>query len=497
MFHSLQARLSAGFVVIIALTVVAVSVSVSLLYAGVLRDQYDATYQNNATTLATLLDSDERTNLFDQQILPSGAVTPIDVPARVTALALQFHVHIRIYTLPDHRLVAESKEVSPPIDPHLALDDFGPLIRPTSVGYVLRDLQLPAPEIEVSRPLTDRAYRQQLFVRDVAVVTLGALLLAIILSGILAERLTAPFRVLTRAAARVGEGYLRERVPEGRALEGRRDEAGELAHQFNRMAGRLEETFAQVSAERDRLALDRDHLRQFVADVSHELRTPLTALRTFNDLLQDGAGENAATRREFLDAGAQQIERLDWLTRNLLDLSRLEAGLTRIDARPDDLAETLRRAVDTNRPAAAAKGVALTLDAPPLVVAHDPPRLEQALGNILNNAVKFSPGGGAVRARLYTGREGAIVEVRDGGPGIPADEVAHVFERFYRGKDANRGGEGSGLGLAIAKAIVDAHGGAIEPESASGKGTTMRLTLPRDAALSSSTALPRNSSQPQ
>jgi len=473
-FRSLQARLTAGFVAIIAITVVAVSVSVSLLYAGVLRDQYYATYQNNATALATLLDSDERTNLFTQQILHNGIAAPIDLPTRVTNLAMQFHVHIRIYNTSDHRIVVESREVYPKGDQRLALDIFGPLTRPTSVGYVLQNLQLPAPAIEVSRPLTDRVYQQQLFFRNIAVVTLGALLLAFLLSSVLAERLTAPFRVLTRAAARLGEGNLRERAPEGAARAGRRDEAGELAYQFNRMAGRLEESFALVSAERD-------SLRQFVADVSHELRTPLTALRTFNDLLRDGAGEDATTRREFLDAGAQQIERLEWLTRNLLDLSRLEAGITRIEGRPADLADTLRRAVRTNKLAAMAKGVTFALDAPPLVIVHDPPRMEQALGNILNNAVKFSPPGGTVGVRLCDRGPDAAVEVSDNGPGIPPNEAARVFERFYRGQDANRGGEGSGLGLAITKAIADAHRGAIALESAPDRGTTMRLIIPHAA----------------
>jgi len=479
MFHSLQTRLTAGFVAIIAITVVSVSISVSLLYAGVLHDQYDATYRNNFRALVALLDSDERTIIFDQQVLHDSTIVPIDLPARVTALATQFHVHIRIYTLPGRQVAVESRETDPRDDQHLAPDTFGALASTPGVGYVLRQLQLPAPEIEVSRPLTDRLYQEHLFFRNVATVTLGALLLAVVLSGLLAERLTAPFRVLTGAAARVGEGNLRERVPEERIRSGRRDEAGELAHQFNRMAGQLEQSFASVSAERDRLALDRDHLRQFVADVSHELRTPLTALHTFSDLLRDGAGEIATTRDEFLDASAQQIERLEWLTRNLLDLSRLEAGMTRIDPRPDDLAETLRRAVAANRPAATTKGVVLLLDAPPLLVAHDPPRLEQALGNIVSNAVKFSPPGGTVDARLYALPGEALVEIADRGRGIPAAEAPHVFERFYRGKDANRGGEGSGLGLAIAKAIVDAHDGVIVLESTPGRGTTMRLMLPR------------------
>jgi len=332
---------------------------------------------------------------------------------------------------------------------------------------------VPVARIAVSDPLNDRAYQERQFLGAVAWITLGALLLTLVVGGILSDRLTAPLRVLTRATARMDAGALGLRVPEGQ-----RDEAGELARQFNRMAERLEESFRLLSAERDRLALDRDGLRQFVADVSHELRTPLTALYTFNDLLQGGAGEDPATRREFLAESAGQIERLNWLTRNLLDLSRLEAGITRIEPRPADLGETLRRAVASNSPAAGTKGVAILLDAPPLVVTHDAPRLEQALGNIIGNAVKFSPPGGTVDVRIYVCGARVVVEARDEGPGIPPDEAPRVFERFYRGRDANRGGEGSGLGLAIAKAIVDAHSGAIEIQSGLDRGTAIVVGLP-------------------
>ena len=160
-------------------------------------------------------------------------------------------------------------------------------------------------------------------------------------------------------------------------------------------------------------------LRAFVADVSHELRTPLTALRTFNDLLQNGAGEDPATRRDFLAESARQIERLDWLTHNLLDLSRLDAGLTRVVPCTADLAATLRHAVDTNVPAAAARDVRLILDSATLLVPHDPPRLEQAFSNVVSNAIKFSPRGGTVRTRLHVAGERAVVEIDDEGPGIP------------------------------------------------------------------------------
>jgi len=387
-------------------------------------------------------------------------------------LGKTYHVRVRLSNLYGGLSADSGDPVAPP-GGHLAPDTFVP--QTFSALVVLPGIAKPVNfgRIEVSDPLTDQAYQQGKLVATVAWITLGALLPTLVVGFVLADRLTAPLRVLTRATALMDAGAFGPRVPEGR-----RDEAGELARQFNRMAERLEESFGLLSAERDRLALDRDSLRQFVADVSHELRTPLTALYTFNDLLQGGAGEDPATRREFLAESAGQIERLNWLTRNLLHLSRLEAGITRIEPRPADLGETLRRVVASTSPAAGTKGVAILLDAPPLVVTHDAPRLEQALGNIIGNAVKFSPPGGTVDVRLYVCGARAVVETRDEGPGIPPDEAPRVFERFYRGRDANRGGEGSGLGLAIAKVIVDAHGGAIEIRRGLDRGTAIVVSLP-------------------
>jgi len=479
MFHSLQARLTAGFVAIIALAILAISISIALLYAGVLRTQYETTYQSNAKAAIFAIDNRLETTLLAQLAPGAGSgydLTANDLRGVVTKLSASLHVRIRVDSLLDNKVIAESPGPSGYAGQHLTRDDFGPLSSSAALPIQIGGVRPSAPiaTTTVSDPLTDRAYQQQQFMAQVAWIAAGALLLAIVLAGLLSERLTAPFRVLTRATARIGAGDLSERVPEGRVQGGRRDEAGELAHQFNHMAGRLGESFALLSAERD-------HLRQFVADVSHELRTPLTALRTFNDLLRDGAGEDAVTRREFLDAGAQQIERMEWLTRNLLDLSRLEAGLTRIVPQQADLSATLRRVVTANNPAAAVKKVALTVDAPPLMIMHDAPRLEQALGNLLGNAIKFSPHGGVVRVRLCAEALWAVVEVGDEGPGIPPHEIPHVFERFYRGRHANRAGDGSGLGLAITKAIVEAHGGRVLLESDGTRGTTIWLSLPLTA----------------
>jgi len=466
--RSLRARLLLWFTGLIALAVVLVGVALSARTVQLLQRQYEATYRSAAQAVVAIIDDHLQGAIQGNHL----SLVRGDLRALVSSLGQGYRLRVRLYDL-HGVLLADSRDAVALLGKSLATDNFAPLAYPAAVVPPGKTQPVPVARIAVSDPLNDRAYQERQFLGAVAWITLGALLLTLVVGGILSDRLTAPLRVLTRATARMDAGALGLRVPEGQ-----RDEAGELARQFNRMAERLEESFRLLSAERDRLALDRDGLRQFVADVSHELRTPLTALYTFNDLLQGGAGEDPATRREFLAESAGQIERLNWLTRNLLDLSRLEAGITRIEPRPADLGETLRRAVASNSPAAGTKGVAILLDAPPLVVTHDAPRLEQALGNIIGNAVKFSPPGGTVDVRIYVCGARVVVEARDEGPGIPPDEAPRVFERFYRGRDANRGGEGSGLGLAIAKAIVDAHSGAIEIQSGLDRGTAIVVGLP-------------------
>ena len=231
-----------------------------------------------------------------------------------------------------------------------------------------------------------------------------------------------------------------------------------------------------------------DRSRDFLADVSHELRTPIAALRTFNELLQEGAADDPQARQEFLESSHRQIERLDWLATNLLELSKLDSGLVALDLRPDDLRAVVEAAVQQNDEAARRKGVELTLELPaePLRLRHDPQRMGQVVGNLIANAVKFTPSGGRVTAGLETVPDGASIRVRDTGVGIPADELPHVFERFYRGAQANEErGSGSGLGLSIVRSIVDMHGGTVTLESTPGVGTEAIVFLPREVTQSS------------
>ncbi len=330
-------------------------------------------------------------------------------------------------------------------------------------------------EAVLANPYTTRASTLATITGLLAITTLGALMAALLVSAYLAVRFTRPLRRLGEATRRLGAGDMSGRVPAAE-LESSYSEVADLARQFNVMAERLEESIELIRRDRDRS-------RDFLADVSHELRTPLAALRMNTELLQGQAGDDPTTRAEFLATSRQQLDRLDWLAYNLLELSKLESGLLRLDLRPDDLRSTVETAFEQAEPAGRRRRVALELHLPPAPVRirHDPPRIGQVIANLLGNAIKFTPPGGTVTLTVEPHRDGARLEVRDTGVGIDASEIPHIFERFYRGSRANEArGSGSGLGLAIVKSIVDMHGGRISVESRVGGGTSFSVILPRD-----------------
>ena len=331
--------------------------------------------------------------------------------------------------------------------------------------------------ITLSQPFTYRAQTLETIVSVMTISALIALIVAVIASIVLAERLTQPIRRLTGAARELSEGNLDVRVapPPGSP------EMSELTAAFNAMADRLQQSIEFISRDRDRG-------RDFLADVSHELRTPIAALRTFNELLSDGAVADPATRREFLDQSRQQIERLDWLATNLLELSKLESGLVLLDLRPDDLRAVVENAVQQAQPSADRKGVELIVDLPEEAIRqrHDPQRIGQVLGNLIGNAIKFTPAGGRVEVTLRQTDEGTEMSVADTGVGINPAELPYVFDRFYRGAQASESrAAGSGLGLSIVRSVVEMHNGRVEIRSAPERGTQVTVHLPRDMSVSS------------
>jgi signal transduction histidine kinase len=330
-------------------------------------------------------------------------------------------------------------------------------------------------QITLSDPYTYRATAIANVTGLLLAIGLFAMGVAVVVSATLARRFTNPVRQLTDASRALAEGDLTVRVPVAKLRAGS-SELGALAVQFNTMADRLEESVELVRRDRDRS-------RDFLADVSHELRTPLAALRTFNQLLMESAGEDPEARAEFLESSASQIERLDWLAQNLLELSKLDSGLVLLDLRPDDMRAAVESAAHQHAALAKRRGVRIELDLPdaPIRVRHDPPRVGQVVANLVGNAVKFTPKGGVVRVSAEAEPDGARIDVTDTGVGIDAAELPHIFERFYRGSRANEArGAGSGLGLAIVRSIVDMHGGTVTVESGIDSGSRFTVRLPSD-----------------
>jgi two-component system sensor histidine kinase MprB len=283
-------------------------------------------------------------------------------------------------------------------------------------------------------------------------VTLGGVGLASGFGVAVSRAAAGPLGRLTATAEQVtATGELHHRIePEGD------DEPGRLAASFNAMLAALESS--------------RDAQRQLVADASHELRTPLTSIRANVELLERAGAMEPAERAEVLASVRGQLEDLTVLVGDLVDLAR--PGETAVDP-PEELRldELVRDAVQRARRHAPA--TQFQLRTAPSMVTGSRSRLARAVGNLLDNAVKWSPPGQPIEVSV----EGGEVTVRDHGPGIDDDDLPHVFDRFYRARSA-RGQSGSGLGLAIVKQVAETHGGTVAAEPAPGGGARLRLALP-------------------
>lgn len=222
--------------------------------------------------------------------------------------------------------------------------------------------------------------------------------------------------------------------------------------------------------------------RDFVANVSHELRTPITSIKGFVETLLDGALDDPADARHFLEIVAKQSDRLNAILGDLLTLSRIEEGEEKasIELEVATVRDTLENAVQLCAKKAAAKEIDLVLECGGEIRARiNPSLLEQAVSNLIDNAVKYSPAGSRVLVAAGAGAEGLSVRVEDRGCGIAAEHVPRLFERFYRvDKARSRSLGGTGLGLAIVKHVVTAHGGRVSVQSVPGEGSTFSIHLP-------------------
>ncbi|HJQ50643.1 MAG TPA: ATP-binding protein [Gaiellaceae bacterium] len=235
-------------------------------------------------------------------------------------------------------------------------------------------------------------------------------------------------------------------------------------------------TLREVTADRH---LER--LRDaFVAAASHELRTPLTSISGFVEMLGDEEGALSPSGRTYLSAIRRGTTRLQRIVEDLLLVAQIEANRLELDHAPLDLAELAAATVEAAQPAAAEQGIELRLDAAKQIPFEaDAARLRQVLDNLVSNALKFTPNGGAVALSASNGGDSVCLEVADTGVGIPHEEIGQLFSRFYRASTASRRAiPGNGLGLVIARAIVEGHGGTISLQSREGEGTRVTVSLP-------------------
>ncbi len=314
-----------------------------------------------------------------------------------------------------------------------------------------------------------------------------------------------PLAEVEEAADAIAEGDLSRRVAEA----GENTEVGHLARAFNTMVGRIEEAFSRRDATEAELRSSEERLRRFVADASHELRTPLAAIRAYAELFERGASGRPEDLSRTMSGIRHEAERMGDLVDELLLLARLDEGRP-LAREPVELVGIAAKAVDAARALGPDWPVSLLADRP-VEITGDPSRLRQVIDNFLANVRHHTPPGTTTTVLVSTPTspdraDEAILKVTDDGPGIPPQQVEHVFERFYRGDPARArarqiNGEhaGSGLGLAIVSAIVAAHGGYVEAESPPGGGASFTVHLPLDGATASAAApeaRPTSSSPP-
>jgi two-component system sensor histidine kinase ResE len=227
--------------------------------------------------------------------------------------------------------------------------------------------------------------------------------------------------------------------------------------------------------------------RQFVANVSHELRTPLTSIQGFVEAILDGVVSDNQATKHYLQIVLTETKRLNRLVTDLLDLSRLESGEMPLKLEPLDLNLLLEDLVKTIGPLARNDEVQLRLSLDPSLktASADRDRISEVILNLVHNALRFTPAGGTVTIATRNAGDTVEVSVTDTGPGINAEDLERVWERFYKSdRSRNRGSGGTGLGLAIVKQIVEAHGGKVKAQSTPGKGATFSFTLPTISSFS-------------
>jgi two-component system sensor histidine kinase BaeS len=305
-------------------------------------------------------------------------------------------------------------------------------------------------------PLTTQIRR---LYSSLVLASVGAVMASILLGVLLARSLTRPLRELTTATQKVARGDLEQQVPVRS-----KDELGELAVSFNQMSSDLVKS--------------RDLRRQMTADIAHELRTPLTVVLGHTEALSEG---QLPPDPETFDIIFDETKRLNRLVEDLRTLSLSDAGELHLNQQQISPRELLERAAAARKQEARGSGIQLLIEADENLSAVnvDEDRMTQVLVNLLDNALRYTPAGGQISLTARSAAGSVELIVKDSGPGIPEEDMQHLFERFYRAdKSRQREEGGSGLGLAIAKSLVESQGGQIQVESKPVEGAKFIIRLP-------------------
>jgi signal transduction histidine kinase len=329
------------------------------------------------------------------------------------------------------------------------------------LSYVLA-LRAPLP---LSFPELIQYYGEDILIPLLQAGLIG-LLVAFAMAFFVTRSVAKPLQQVAQSVTAVTLGKL-----DRRALISGPREVRTVAEAFNRMTERVE---ASQQAQRD-----------FLANVTHDLRTPLTSIQGFSQAIIDGVASNPEAAQRAAHIIYDEAGRLNRMVEELLDLARIEAGRWNMTRHTVHVDEMIRSVGERLMPKAAERGLSLVMQVPMLPpIGGDGDRLVQVFTNLIDNAIKHTPPGGSVTLRAILHENGILTQISDTGEGIPAEDVPHIFDRFYQvDKSRQRGSrEGVGLGLTIVKQIVEAHGGKIWAESKEGAGTTIAVWFPAPAS---------------
>ena len=450
---SLRLRLTLLYTNLLGGVVLILGIVVYSIVNVVLVDQIDITLQRTAMEVAGNLKGNLDIDL-------SSLHLPDNVDVQIWGLHQQLISASQNIQRLGTPIDSRGLEYTTPIFRNVQLDQ-SPLVVLTTPLVVSADNQRLIGWLQVGINLSFLETTQRALLVVLVVTAVISMSLAALIGWLVFGRALSPLETVTEAATQISRAEdLSRRIPYSGPPE---DEVGQLIQAFNQTLDRLEQLFTSQ--------------RRFMADVSHELRTPLTVIKGNVGLMR----HMSMVDDESLTSIEAEVDRLTRMVGDLLLLAQADSGKIPLDLQPVEIDTILLEVFQQLRVLAGDRQQVRLVEIDQLTILGDRDRLKQVLINLGGNAIKYTPAGGEIKLGLYREGDQARVVVSDNGPGIPADDLLHIFERFYRGEKSrkrSRDGSSTGLGLSIAYWIVKSHGGRIEVDSKVGKGTTFCVWLP-------------------